>query len=49
VTRELNRLARIGLVTRNSDALVVSDIDRLAQMVQDATVAASHDPGVGPC
>jgi CRP-like cAMP-binding protein len=37
VTRELNRLSRIGLVTRSSDALLVSDVERLAQMVQDAT------------
>jgi CRP/FNR family transcriptional regulator, cyclic AMP receptor protein len=37
VTRELNRLARIGLVTRSGDALLVGDVQRLAQMVQDAT------------
>jgi signal-transduction protein with cAMP-binding, CBS, and nucleotidyltransferase domain len=37
VTRELNRLSRIGLITRGGDALLVRDVDRLAQMVQDAT------------
>jgi CRP/FNR family transcriptional regulator, cyclic AMP receptor protein len=37
VTRELNRLARIGLVTRSGDALLVGDVQRLAQMVHDAT------------
>jgi CRP/FNR family transcriptional regulator, cyclic AMP receptor protein len=37
VSRELNRLSRIGLVTRSGDALLVSDVERLAQMVHDAT------------
>ena len=37
VTRELNRLSRIGLVTRSGDALLVTDIERLAQMIQDVT------------
>ena len=37
VTRELNHLSRIGLVTRSGDALLVSDVERLAQMVHDAT------------
>ena len=37
VTHELNRLSRIGLVTRSGDALLVTDIERLAQMVQEAT------------
>jgi CRP-like cAMP-binding protein len=37
VTRELTRLARIGIVKRNGDALLVSDVERLTQMVQDAT------------
>jgi CRP/FNR family transcriptional regulator, cyclic AMP receptor protein len=37
VTRELNRLSRIGLVTRSGDALLVSDVEHLAQIVQDAT------------
>lgn len=37
VTRELNRLSRIGVIEREADALLVRDVDRLAQMVQDAT------------
>jgi CRP/FNR family cyclic AMP-dependent transcriptional regulator len=37
VTRELNRLSRIGLIERQSGAIVVKDVDRLAQMVHDAT------------
>ena len=37
VTRELNRLAQIGLIERRSDALLVGDVDRLAQMVHEAT------------
>jgi CRP/FNR family cyclic AMP-dependent transcriptional regulator len=37
VTRELSRLSRIGLITRGDDALLVIDVDRLAQMVHDAT------------
>lgn len=37
VTRELNRLARIGLIERQSGAIMVKDVDRLAQMVHDAT------------
>jgi CRP/FNR family cyclic AMP-dependent transcriptional regulator len=36
VTRELNRLTRIGLITRSGDALLVSDVEHLAQMVRDA-------------
>ena len=36
VTRVLNHLSRIGLVTRSGNALLVSDVERLAQMVQDA-------------
>ncbi len=35
VTRELNALARAGLVGRRSGALVVLDVARLAQMVED--------------
>lgn len=35
VTRELNDLARAGLVARQSGALVVLDVARLAQMVED--------------
>ncbi|MGV1015090.1 MAG: Crp/Fnr family transcriptional regulator [Methyloceanibacter sp.] len=37
VTRELNRLARIGLIERKGAALVVKDVDRLEEMVHDAT------------
>jgi CRP/FNR family cyclic AMP-dependent transcriptional regulator len=37
VTRELNRLSRIGVIERERDTLVVKDVDRLAQMVHEAT------------
>jgi CRP/FNR family transcriptional regulator, cyclic AMP receptor protein len=37
VTRELNRLSQIGLVTRSGNALLVTDIERPAQMIQDVT------------
>ena len=37
VTRELNRLARIGIIERRSGTLLVRDVDRLATMVQEAT------------
>jgi CRP/FNR family cyclic AMP-dependent transcriptional regulator len=37
VTREFNRLLRIGIIERRADALLVRDVDRLAQMVHDAT------------
>jgi CRP-like cAMP-binding protein len=37
VTRELSRLARIGVIERCSGAIIVKDVDRLAQMVHDAT------------
>ena len=37
VTRELSRLARIGVVTRRPGVLVVTDVDRLAHMVHEAT------------
>lgn len=37
VTRELNRLSRIGIVDRRGGTLVISDIDRLARMVNQAT------------
>ena len=37
VTRELNRLARMGLIERTSGALVVEDVERLAELVQTAT------------
>jgi CRP-like cAMP-binding protein len=35
VTRELNRLARAGLIERRSGKWLISDVDRLARMVQD--------------
>ena len=37
VTRELNRLSRIGIIERRGDALLVRDVDRLTTMVQEAT------------
>ena len=37
VTRELNRLSRIGLTERQGSALIVKDVDRLAEMVHEAT------------
>jgi len=37
VTRELNRLSRIGIIERQGSALLVKDVDRLTTMVQDAT------------
>lgn len=37
VTRELNRLSRIGVIERHGGALVVKDVDRLAAIVHDAT------------
>ena len=37
VTRELNRLARIGVVQRRGSTLIVKDVARLATMVHEAT------------
>ena len=37
VTRELNRLSRIGIIERRGGTLLVKDVDRLAGMVQSAT------------
>ena len=37
VTRELNRLARLGVIERQGESLVVRDINRLTEMVRDAT------------
>jgi len=37
VTRELSHLSRIGIIERRDDALLVRDIDRLAEMVHEAT------------
>ena len=33
VTRELNRLERIGVIERGSGVLVIRDVDRLAEML----------------
>jgi len=37
VTRELNRLSRIGIIESKRGALLVKDVDRLAEMVHQAT------------
>jgi CRP-like cAMP-binding protein len=37
VTRELNRLLRIGVIERESGALIVKDVERLAELVHTAT------------
>jgi CRP-like cAMP-binding protein len=37
VTRELNRLSRIGLIERQSGVLIVRDVDRLAEMLHEMT------------
>ena len=37
VTRELNRLSRIGIIERKGGTLLVKDVDRLAEMVHEAT------------
>lgn len=37
VTRELNRLSRIGIIERRGGTLLVTDADRLAAMVHDAS------------
>jgi CRP/FNR family transcriptional regulator, cyclic AMP receptor protein len=37
VTRELNRLSRIGIIERQGGTLVVRDVDLLAAMVHAAT------------
>lgn len=37
VTRELASLARLGLIERDKNALVVTDLERLAEMVHAAT------------
>ena len=37
VTRELNRLCRIGIAERQGSALLVKDLERLAEMVHEAT------------
>jgi CRP/FNR family transcriptional regulator, cyclic AMP receptor protein len=37
VTREFNRLTRIGIIERQGSALLVKDVDRLAAMVHEVT------------
>jgi CRP/FNR family transcriptional regulator, cyclic AMP receptor protein len=37
VTRELNRLSRIGVIEQRGGAFLIKDIDRLTQMVHEAT------------
>ncbi len=37
VTRELNRLAKLGVIERKSGALLIKDLDRLSAMVHEAT------------
>jgi len=37
VTRELNRLSRMGIIERRGDTLLVRDVNRLARMVHEAT------------
>jgi CRP/FNR family transcriptional regulator, cyclic AMP receptor protein len=37
VTRELNRLLRIGVIERESGALIVKDVERLAELVHTTT------------
>lgn len=37
VTRELNRLSRLGIIERKGGAMIVKDIDRLAEMVHEVT------------
>jgi CRP-like cAMP-binding protein len=37
VTRELNRLSRLGIIERKGSAMIVKDVQRLAEMVHEAT------------
>lgn len=37
VTRELNRLSKIGIIQRDGNALQIKDVGRLAMMVHEAT------------
>ena len=37
VTREINRLARIGIIERQNGSLIVRDLDRLAAMLHEMT------------
>ena len=42
VTRELNRLSRVGIIERRRGALVVHDLDRLAAMLNEMTGETIH-------
>lgn len=37
VTREISRLVKMGIIERQGHNLLITDVDRLVQMVQDAT------------
>ena len=37
VTRELNRLSRLGIIERKGSTLLIKDVDRLAAMVHEVT------------
>jgi len=37
VTRELNRLVRIGIIERQDKALIIRDVERLAAMLHEMT------------
>jgi CRP/FNR family transcriptional regulator, cyclic AMP receptor protein len=37
VTRELNRLSRIGIIERRNETLIIRDLDRLAAMLHEMT------------
>jgi CRP/FNR family transcriptional regulator, cyclic AMP receptor protein len=37
VTRELNRLSRLGIIERKGGAMLVKDVDRLSEMVHEVT------------
>jgi len=37
VTREINRLSRLGIIERRGNTLLVKDVDRLAKIVHEAT------------
>jgi CRP/FNR family cyclic AMP-dependent transcriptional regulator len=37
VTREFNRLSRMGLIERQSGALIIWDVDRLVEMLHEMT------------
>ena len=43
VTREINRLVEIGIIERRTDSLWVGDIERLAQMIHEATGELADD------